>query len=74
MEISLKMKLMDWSLKDLSEDEKPVSAGFWYDAESGGLDKFISCLADEETRKACDAAYQLLSKLEKVTDNITEWM
>lgn len=65
---------MDWTLKNLSEDEKPVSAGFWYDAESGELDKFISCLSNEDTKRACDAAYSLLSKLEKVTDSITEWM
>ena len=67
---------MNWRLRYIEEDETPVSAGFWYDAGSGELDKFIECLENEETKTVCYAAWNLLNKLERVIDkaDIVEWM
>ena len=46
--------------KDPNEDLQEVRRIYWNTVE--------------DTKRACDAAYSLLSKLERVTDSITEWM
>lgn len=59
------------------EDEEyelaPSSEGFWYDLDCGDISMFIDMLEDEETRKECQRAVRILSKLERVTGPYTVW-
>lgn len=65
---------MDFTIKEIPEDDKPVSSGFWYDLDSGECEKFITCLKSEETQEKCREAISILSKLERAIDDITIWM
>ena len=59
-----------------SEDveDVPCSAGFWYSIEEGYQDMFIDLLKDEETKRKCQEAVSILSKLERAVEDYVIWM
>lgn len=63
-------------LDDDSEefDNRPASYGFWSSLGDGECEMFIELLKDEETKKACYDAINVLSKLENVVEDYIIWM
>lgn len=64
-------------IDDLSEEEAesmPASYGFWYSLGEGDSRMFVELLEDEETKKKCYEAINILNKLECAVEDYVIWM
>lgn len=79
MDKELNFDLIDGLKKvdDLTEEEfeeSPASYGFWYSIDEGNGSMFIELLKDEDTKKKCYEAINILGKLERLVDDYINWM
>lgn len=79
MDKKLNFDLIDGLKKvdDLTEEEfeqRPASYGFWSDIEAGEGSMFVELLKDEETKKKCYEAINILGKLERLVEDYIIWM
>lgn len=79
MDKKLNFDLIDGLKKvdDLTEEEfeeSPASYGFWYSIDEGNGSMFIELLKDEDTKKKCYEAINILGKLERLVDDYINWM
>lgn len=68
---------LDFTLKtNLPEEERPCSAGFYYDLDCGDISKFINLLVNEKTAneviKAMNIIYDFANAIEKCEE--VDWM
>ena len=61
-------------LTDEEADERPASYGFWYSIDEGNGGMFVELLEDEETKKKCYEALNVISKLERAVEDYIIWM
>lgn len=61
-------------LTDEEFEERPASYGFWSDIDEGNGSMFVELLKDEDTKKKCYEAINILSKLESLVDDYIIWM
>lgn len=79
MDKKLNFDLVDGlkKVEDLTEEEfeqRPASYGFWYSIDEGNGSMFVELLKDEETKKKCYEAINILGKLERLVDDYIIWM
>ena len=78
MDTTLNFKIKDCykpvdEMSDEELDESIGSMGFWYDIDEGNCEHFLNMLEDEQTKKACEDAIYILSKLERAVDKYINW-
>ena len=62
------------NLTDEEFEQRPASYGFWYSIDEGNGSMFVELLKDEETKKKCYEAINILGKLERLVDDYIIWM
>lgn len=68
------MSSLDFTIKEVTEEDRPCSAGFWYSFDEGECSMFVELLSNEETKKKCYEAINVLSELESAVEDYVDWM